>query len=290
MVVRQEYDYPLPVQRPCSSGDKFIYIDYVNDELFDVGMGNWVRVRNPDRNDCRVQMLCNRHPKDRWVRRVVARNLSTQDAFNLEHTLILCYGRKDLGTGILFNKNNGIGTDPRKVSSPGLSVSKPLLNAGYSSCLLSFFGLLFIVMLMGLAAHSSGPTRGAAVSPSTPAPTRSEKSDLAPTPTPAPTVTPKLIPTATPNFKDARWPDGRMLSHPDHFVQTGVVNVARDDKLELRTGPGTRFGSVTKIPAGATGILAFDRDAVWDGDTWWYPIEWQGFRDYVGGHYLPHNQ
>src|SRR6516225_6586670 len=51
MELREKYDRPLPVQRPSSHGDKFIYIDYVNNEPFYVGMGNWSRVRNPDRND-----------------------------------------------------------------------------------------------------------------------------------------------------------------------------------------------------------------------------------------------
>jgi hypothetical protein len=73
-------------------------------------------------------------------------------------------------------------------------------------------------------------------------------------------------------------------------VQTYVVNVARDDTLKLRRGPGTRFSAVTEIPADAADIFAFDKDAVWDGDTWWYPIEWHGFRGYVGGNYLSHDQ
>ena len=57
MVVREEYDYPLPVARPPSHGNKFIYIDYVNNEPFYVGMGNWIRVRNPDRNNYHARML-----------------------------------------------------------------------------------------------------------------------------------------------------------------------------------------------------------------------------------------
>jgi hypothetical protein len=31
----------------------------------------------------------------------------------------------------------------------------------------------------------------------------------------------------------------------------------------------------------AAGLFAFDKDGVWDGDTWWYLIEWHGFRGYV---------
>ena len=52
----------------------------------------------------------------------------------------------------------------------------------------------------------------------------------------------------------------------------------------------TRFNVVAAIPADATGILAFYKDIVWDGDTWWYPVEWQDVRGYVSGNYLPHYQ
>jgi uncharacterized protein YraI len=78
-----------------------------------------------------------------------------------------------------------------------------------------------------------------------------------------------------------------MLIHPKHFVRTKVINVAQDDTLTLRTGPGTNFPPVAEIPADGTDIIVFDQDQVWDGDTWWYPIEWQGVRGYVGGNYLP---
>ena len=147
MELRESYDHPLPVQRPSSHGDKFVYIDYVNNEPFYVGMGNWSRVRNPDRNDYHVQMLNNRDRKDRWIRRAVARNLSTQDAFNLEHTLIRFYGRKDIGTGILVNKNNGPGKDLRNVSyqasTPALSaLGRPLAAAAF----------LFVLLISSLIA------------------------------------------------------------------------------------------------------------------------------------------
>jgi hypothetical protein len=78
-----------------------------------------------------------------------------------------------------------------------------------------------------------------------------------------------------------------MLIHPKHFVITGVVNVNPNDTLKLRSGPGTKSKSVTEIPFDGTDITAFDQDQVWDGDTWWCPVEWHGFRGYVSRHYLP---
>jgi hypothetical protein len=91
--------------------------------------------------------------------------------------------------------------------------------------------------------------------------------------------------------KAVAWSDGTIiLLHPTHFVLTGVVNVEPNYALKLRAGPGTRFNVVAAIPADATGILAFDKDTVWDGGTLWYPVQWQSFRGYVSGDYLPHPQ
>jgi hypothetical protein len=122
---------------------------------------------------------------------------------------------------------------------------------------------------------STGPSPKA-----TPSPPIGNWSTPARTPTPAPVPTPF----------DSKWPDGRILLHPKHFVLTGVVNVKPNDTLKLRAGVGTRFNVVAAIPSDATGISAFDKDAVWDGDTWWYPVEWHGLRGYVSGSYLPHDQ
>ena len=82
------------------------------------------------------------------------------------------------------------------------------------------------------------------------------------------------------------WPDGMRLTHPEHFVTASVVNVARDDTLKLRAGPGTRFVALTDIPANATDLTAFDEDQVWDGDAWWCPVDWEGYRGYVGRAHL----
>lgn len=106
-------------------------------------------------------------------------------------------------------------------------------------------------------------------------------------PSPQANVASTPISTETPLPNAAVWPDGRTLNHPDHFAETHVVNVTGNDTLKLRSGPGTRFKVVTEIPADSTGISAFDQDQVWDGDTWWCPVAWKGFRGYVSRGYLP---
>jgi hypothetical protein len=83
------------------------------------------------------------------------------------------------------------------------------------------------------------------------------------------------------------WPDGRILAHAEHSVKTSVVKVATNDTLKIRSGPGTRFSVIASMSAEATDIMAYDQDQVWDGDTWWCPIEWHGYRGYVGRSHLP---
>lgn len=112
------------------------------------------------------------------------------------------------------------------------------------------------------------------------------------TPTPSPIVVATPTPsvaasTQRPTAIGAKWPDGRKLLHPDQFVRTRVVNVADNDTLKLRSGPGTSFRVVAEIPADETKITAFNYDQIWDGDTWWCPVEWKGLRGYVGRSHLP---
>lgn len=115
------------------------------------------------------------------------------------------------------------------------------------------------------------------------------KSSATPEAASPPVTNVEPVPTSnpTPDYSDAKWPDGRMLIHPEHFVRTYVINVERNDTLELRSAPGTKSTPVTEIPADGTDIIAFDQDQAWDGDTWWCPVEWHGLRGYVGRHYLP---
>jgi len=55
-------------------------------------------------------------PEDRSRIQMIKENLTEQEAFDLEDKLILKYGRKDLGTGILANLSNG-GCGGQTVSS-----------------------------------------------------------------------------------------------------------------------------------------------------------------------------
>jgi S1-C subfamily serine protease len=108
------------------------------------------------------------------------------------------------------------------------------------------------------------------------------------TPIVAATPTPSVAAsTQRPTAIGAKWPDGRKLLHPDQFVRTRVVDVDANDTLKLRSGPGTSFRIVAEIPADETNITAFNYDQIWDGDTWWCPVEWRGLRGYVGRSHLP---
>ena len=48
---------------------------------------------------------CNKPPKDRII--FLKQNLTEEEAFKHEIYMIAVFGRKDLGTGILYNKSNG---------------------------------------------------------------------------------------------------------------------------------------------------------------------------------------
>src|SRR5258708_2269639 len=108
------------------------------------------------------------------------------------------------------------------------------------------------------------------------------------TPIVAATPTPSVAASAQrPTAIGAKWPDGRKLLHPDQFVRTRVVNLAANDTLKLRSGPGTSFRVLAEIPADETNITAFNYDQIWDGDTYRCPAKSRGFRAYSGRIRLP---
>jgi hypothetical protein len=127
-------------------------------------------------------------------------------------------------------------------------------------------------------AESSVVTRSPSISATSPRPTATAVAE---------STASIITPTQTPLAIVAKWPDGRKLLHPDKFVTTRVVNVNASDTLKLRSGPGTSFKILAEIPANETKITAFNYDQVWDGDTYWCPVEWRGLRGYVGRSHLP---
>jgi hypothetical protein len=42
-------------------------------------------------------------------------------------------------------------------------------------------------------------------------------------------------------------PDSKILNHPEHLIETHIINVARTNALKLRSGPKTRFRIVTAM-------------------------------------------
>jgi hypothetical protein len=63
---RRSAEYWLPNRAARTQGAKFVYIDYLNDEPFYVGMQNWDRVGNPDRNSFHVKIPGERS-SDGWI-------------------------------------------------------------------------------------------------------------------------------------------------------------------------------------------------------------------------------
>ena len=104
--------------------------------------------------------------------------------------------------------------------------------------------------------------------------------------TEVPSVPPPESTQPSSNGSIVKWSDGRTLIHPEHSVRAYVIKVKSNDTLILRNGPGTQSDLVTAIPRNGTDLIVFNQDPVWDGDTWWYPVQWEGFRGYVGRSHL----
>ncbi|MBV8101041.1 MAG: restriction endonuclease, partial [Verrucomicrobia bacterium] len=98
---------------------------------------------------------------------------------------------------------------------------------------------------------------------------------------------PSTIESQLTNPDDTSWPDGKSLVHPEHFIVTHIINLAKKGAVKLRGGPGIRCKVLAQIPSDATHIVAFDQDQVWDGNNWWCPVEWKGIRGYISRVYLP---
>lgn len=86
--------------------NKVVYLHRRNDNnnIFYVGMGNLKRSKDKYHRNNYWNNLANKYG---YYTEIVARNLSVQDAYELESFLIQEIGRKDLGLGNLVNMTDG---------------------------------------------------------------------------------------------------------------------------------------------------------------------------------------
>lgn len=111
-----ENPYPTPTIDWIVSFMFYVYALYEIDSLnpFYIGKGKGDRLRShfeakqlakqtPFYKKLRSMLLANRIP----IMKILFKNLTEQEAFDYEIILIALYGRRDLGTGCLFNMTNG---------------------------------------------------------------------------------------------------------------------------------------------------------------------------------------
>jgi hypothetical protein len=99
--------------------------------------------------------------------------------------------------------------------------------------------------------------------------------------------------TPTTRTTDDSWSDGRRLQHPDRSALYRVVNVADDDTLTLRSGPGASTqevrsgsGDIVTLPATAHDLTVYTEDGKRNDQDLWYPVSWNGYKGYLREKYL----
>ena len=95
-------------------GTYYVYRHYTDDinKPFYIGMGYDRRYKACDRNARCYDWFEYVKENPTWVAVITDDNLSLEEARCIERKYILFYGRIDRGTGILINRNNGIGEPP----------------------------------------------------------------------------------------------------------------------------------------------------------------------------------
>ncbi len=162
---------------------------------------------------------------------------------------------------------------------------------------LIFSGLL-IVFLSACGASAPAANRAATLPPS---PTIAPTTTAAPLPTDTPTVTPAPTATPPPTFTPTptatntpvvttepmaqnagATPAGAYTFQPDPYT---VVNVAADDVLNMRAGPGVQFSVVGTLPYFAEGVQIAPAEVMVDGSPW-VPAKYLGTAGWVNRNYL----
>ncbi len=131
--------------------------------------------------------------------------------------------------------------------------------------------------------------------PATIAPTETATPLPPPTATPIPTDTPTPVFTPTPPATNTpvittEPPEQSAVATPaEAYVFSAepyaVVNVARDDVLNMRAGPGVEFSVVGTLPYYAEGVQLADAAVTVDGLPW-VPVKYLGAAGWVNRNYL----
>ncbi len=160
------------------------------------------------------------------------------------------------------------------------------------------FGGLLIVFLSACGANAPVAERAVTLPPSptviptatfTPLPTETPTATPLPTATPTPVFTP--TPTATntpvvtaesPALHAGATPAELYTFQPDPYA---VVDVAADDVLNMRAGPGVQFSVVGTLPYFAEGVQIAPAEVTVDGSPW-VPAKYLGTAGWVNRNYL----
>ena len=160
------------------------------------------------------------------------------------------------------------------------------------------FGGLLIAFLSACGANTPAASRAVTLPPTptvaptatpVPPPTGTPTATPAPTDTPPPTFTPTPTATNTPvvtaepaALNAGATPAGAYIFQPDPYA---VVNVAADDVLNMRAGPGVQFSVVGTLPYFAEGVQIAPAEVSVDGSPW-VPAKYLGTAGWVNRNFL----
>ncbi len=130
------------------------------------------------------------------------------------------------------------------------------------------------------APAATEPTLATAVPTVTATSIPTEVPTTAPTPTASPTDT-EPVPTAStpPTLRPTAPPVGPLLG------QFAVVNVASDDVLNVRSGPGVDHSIAGTIPYHGLGVRIYAGGQE-VSSSWWVPVEYEGVTGWANSSYL----
>lgn len=162
-----------------------------------------------------------------------------------------------------------------------------------------FWAGLLVLLLSACGANPPSVTERAVTLPPspthpptatfTPLPTAPPTATPAPTDTPLPVFTPTptatntpVVTTQPPELTAGATPAAAYTFLPDPYT---VVNVAADDALNMRAGPGVQFSVVGTLPYFAEGVQIASAEVMVDGSPW-VPAKYLGTAGWVNRNFL----